>query len=359
MRIGFDVTPAALSRAGVGRYARELRRALGRVEGLSVEELGLDHPRPQSATYRVMRGLQRELLYYPFLMRREVARQRLDLVHCPGPFGPRVSQPLVLTVHDLLPWRHPELFTKANVLQQRLVVQGAVRRAAHLVVGSQYVQSELGELFDVPPDRIAVTRWGISERFHPTELDPEWLRSRFGIALPFVLSVGTLEPRKNLRTLLAAFERVGAEMPEASLVLAGGTGWKNEEFEAALEHSQARIVLTGYVDDDELVRLYGSASCFVFPSLYEGVGLPPLEAMACGTPVVAGDRTSLPEIVGDAGILVDVRDQEALAGAISSVLLSQDLAASLREKGLARAPAFTWAECARTTANVYRDTLGS
>src|SRR5439155_14395141 len=113
---------------------------------------------------------------------------------------------------------------------------------------------------------------------------------------PYVLSVGTLEPRKNLRSLLAAFDGVREEIPEASLVLVGGAGWKHGAFEGALAATRSSVVLTGYVDDDELARLYASAACFAFPSLYEGIGLPPLEAMACGAPVVAGDRTSLPEI---------------------------------------------------------------
>jgi glycosyltransferase involved in cell wall biosynthesis len=355
MRVGFDMTSARVSQAGVGRYARELRRALDDVDAVTIEELGLDESHGIRFARRAIYGLRRELLYYPLLLRREAAKRRVDVIHCPGPFGPHVSQPLVLTVLDLLPWRYPELFTRTNVLHQRLVVRRAIRRATRIVVGSTHVLEEVVELTGMPRERLAVTPLGVSNAFRPTARDPAWLERRFGINGPFVLTVGTLEPRKNLSTLLGAFTQLARDFDYLTLVVAGAAGWKSAELEQRLASARGRIVATGHVSDDELIRLYGSAACFVFPSLYEGIGLPPLEAMACGTPVVAGNRTSMPEVVGDAGVLVDVTEEESLAQAIASVVTSPELAASLRERGLARARAFSWAACARATTEVYRD----
>jgi glycosyltransferase involved in cell wall biosynthesis len=239
--------------------------------------------------------------------------------------------PFVLTVHDVLPLRHPELFTYANRTHFRLLVAPAARRAAAVLTGSAHVRGQIVELLGVAPERVAVTPWGISERFRRTEPDPAWLASRFGIRGPYLLTAGAGDPRKNVATAkrIAGARQLVAVGPET----------------------------TGHVSDQELVALYSGADCFLFLSLDEGFGFPPLEAMACGCPVLASARGSLPEVLGDAALLVEPDAGEA-ADALARILEDGALRADLRARGLERARKFSWEACARATAGVYRTAIG-
>jgi glycosyltransferase involved in cell wall biosynthesis len=198
---------------------------------------------------------------------------------------------------------------------------------------------------------------GVSARFAPVER-PEAiaaLRARYGLERPYLLHVGRLDPGKNLRTLLAALAELRDGGAPHDLVLAGPPGWKNEGFFRLLRELdlEGRVRLLGYVPDADLPALYTAADVFVFPSLYEGFGLPPLEAMACGTPVVASSRSAMPEVLGDAAVLVDPRDARALAGAVRRVLDDGPLRSGLRQAGLRRAEAYSWEAAARATVRVY------
>jgi glycosyltransferase involved in cell wall biosynthesis len=354
VRVGYDVTPALVDQAGVGRYTTELLRALRATDGLEVERLAASGRRVTGRN-RLFEGLRREGLYYPLGLSRKA--RGLDVVHVPAVYAARVSgRPLVVTFHDVLALRFPELFTRRVAAYIRAASQRTASRAARITVPSEYTRSEMVELLDVDPARIVVTSEGAHERFRPTPRDERWLRERFGIEGRYVLSVGTLEPRKNLIAALRAFDRLDAG---CTLVLAGGSGWRNEALHAEIARTRGTVVVTGFVSDDELVRLYGAAACFVYPSLYEGFGLPPLEAMACGAPVVTSDTASLPEVVGDAGLLVDPHDVDALAAAIASVLEDPARAADLRERGLERSRRFSWERTAQATADVYRDAVAA
>lgn len=239
--------------------------------------------------------------------------------------------PFVLTLHDVLPLRRPELFTFANRTNFRLLVAPAARRAAAVLTDSAHVRDQVVELLDVAPERVTVVPCGISERFRPDEPDPAWLERRFGIRGPYLLTMGPDDPRKNVATARRA-------AGPRQLVAVGPGG-------------------TGHVTDDELVALYSGADCFLFLSLDEGFGFPPLEAMACGCPVVASARGSLPEVLGDAALLVEPDAGEA-ADALARILQDGALRAELRGKGLMRARGFTWEACARATATVYRTVVG-
>ena len=263
----------------------------------------------------------------------------------------------MITIHDLLPLRYPELFPRVTVAHSRTSWKGAARRAARVITGSEHTKGELVELLGVEPARVAVTPYGVSPRFRTMDVDAAWLRERFGIDRRYVLCVGTLEPRKNMVGALRAFREVARTVDDVLLVLVGGGGWRNAEFEAELG-DRDRLCLTGHVSDEELARLYAGASCFLYPSLYEGFGLPVLEALASGTPVVTSDRASLPEVVGDAGLSVSPQDVDALADAVTRVLTDPDLAADLRRRGLARAALRTWDSCAAATVAVYSDVIG-
>jgi glycosyltransferase involved in cell wall biosynthesis len=226
------------------------------------------------------------------------------------------------------------------------------------VTASSYSRASLVRRLRLDPERVAVAPLGVDKRFKPGPV-PADLFARLGVPGAYILTVGTLQPRKNLAAALAALERLVAQGTEHTLVIAGGRGWRDNALIERIERSPARtrVHLVGRVGDDELVHLYRGAACFVFPSRFEGFGLPPLEAMACGTPVIASNRTSLPEVVGGAGILVDPDDHEGWTQALARVLSDDAVRADLSARGRERAARFSWARCADETLAAYRRAL--
>jgi glycosyltransferase involved in cell wall biosynthesis len=358
LAVGFDLTHARLSRTGLGRYPSELVRALRARPDLELIELSAQREPRSSVLGRVAQGLWREGVYYPLACGREAAHRGGEVLHVPTPAPVRGGRlPLVVTVHDLLPLRLPHLFTRETRAHTRLYLP-FVRRATRVIAPSTHTRAEVIELLGMPAERVRAIPEGCSERFRPREVDREALRRDFGIAGPYVLCVGTLEPRKNLTSALRAFRRVSAAVPDVELVIAGGRGWRNEAFERALGREGARrLRLTGFVPDERLVELYAGAACFLFPSLGEGFGLPPLEAMACGAPVVASDRPALGEVCGDAALIAPPLDVEALAAHVVAVLSDGALAERMRKAGIARAGRFTWPAAAAATEQVYREAI--
>jgi glycosyltransferase involved in cell wall biosynthesis len=357
--VGFDLTHARLNRTGLGRYPSELAPALRARSGVRLIELNAVREASHTTAGRIVQGLAREGLYYPVGLARAGARAGAQVLHVPTPAPVRgAGLPLVVTVHDLLPLRLPHLFTRQTRAHTRLY-SPFVRRATRIVTPSAYTRGEVVELLRVPAERVVAIPEGCAERFAPREVDRERLRAELGIAGPYVLCVGTLEPRKNLVTALRVFRRVSAEVPEAELVIAGGQGWRNRDFEAELGrgHAARSLRLTGFVTDERLVDLYAGAACFLFPSLGEGFGLPPLEAMACGAPVVTSDHPALKEVVGDAALQAPPLDVEALAAHVIAVLQDGQLASDLRAAGIARARPFTWTAAAAATEQVYWEAL--
>jgi len=358
LRVGFDMTPAGLHQGGVGRYTTDLAAALGRTPGVELIRLGTTG-RGAGGLGKLAGRAERNLLYYPVMLDRQAASHDVDLVHCPGALVPlKLSRPLVLTIHDVLPWRLPELFSRSMLARRKVLVSRAASRASRVLVASQYARSEVIDLLGIPDRRVSVAHLGVDPRFQPVEPDPVRLAHRFGIPPdPFVLWVGTPEPRKNLSVLLRAFALVRRRAPECSLVLVGAEGAWDHDTARELDLLGRSVIRLGVVSDDELVSLYSATNCFVFPSLYEGFGLPPLEAMACGAPVVAADRASLPEVVGDAGVLVDPTDPDAIADAVERVVLDPEVADQMHRAGIERAHTFTWDRCAEQTVDAYRAAL--
>jgi glycosyltransferase involved in cell wall biosynthesis len=339
VRVAFELTGMELDSGGSARAARELHAAL-EARG-DVEVLPIAQPRARGG--RIVRGLARELTWFPLRLPRHVARLGADVLHCPLPLAPpiRHATPTVVAVGDALPWEHPEWFTRANSFHARTVLTRALRLATTVMVPSQHTREHLREVIGV--DAI-VTRWGIGPQFTPGDRP----------AGDYLLAVGTLQPRKNLEAAFAAFERL--EREDLRLVVAGARGWGDEAVVARAQRSPAaaRIQLVGRVGEAELVELYRNAACLVFPSRGEGFGFPPLEAMACGTAVVAARSGSLPEVLGDAASLVDPEDVDDLAGAVERVLADPE---PWRARGLARAACFSWARCAEETVAVYRSAI--
>jgi glycosyltransferase involved in cell wall biosynthesis len=290
------------------------------------------------------------------------ASRGIELYHEPNYLAYRFDGALVVTVHDLSWVRHPETHPADRVRTMEQVMPGVVRRAQRIAVDSDFVRGEVIAHYGVPPGRVVTTHLGVSAEFAPRDAAScapflATMDLRFG---EYFLAVGTLEPRKNLAAAVRAFARlpqpVRARFP---LVVAGMSGWGRDrlpaDFTRLLDAGEAR--LAGFVAQAQLPCLYSGARLFIYPSIYEGFGLPPLEAMACGVPVVASRAASLPEVVGDAGVLVDPRDDGAIAIAMARAIEDGAWREGLAARGLAQAAGFTWGRCADRTLALYREAM--
>lgn len=292
-------------------------------------------------------------------MPRAAARASVDLIHAPAYTAPFwAGVPVVLTIHDVSYERHPEWYPYRRDWMRRAFYRRSARSASHILTDSAFSASEISAAYGIPADRISVVPLGVGATFSPGDLDvPGDLPA--GVTPPFLLHVGDLHERRNLavvvEALLVARRHFGAA-PAASLVLAGvdrGVGDGLSELAAGAGDADA-VVRLGTVSEERLVALYQAATAFVYPSLYEGFGLPILEAMASGTPVIASRAASIPEVVGDAGLLLDPLDVAGWTDAIVTIVNDEHVRTRMREAGLARAAQFTWERTARLTLDVYR-----
>jgi glycosyltransferase involved in cell wall biosynthesis len=286
-------------------------------------------------------------------------RAGLDLLHCPAFVGPLVgSVPFVVTVHDLSYLLFPEGFRGRNRTYLRILTQRSVRRARRVIAVSESTRQDLVRLYGLAPDRVDVVHNGVDPGFRPLPRE-EVATFRAKRALPeqFLLFVGTLEPRKNIVRLVEAY--AGLPKPRSPLLLVGGKGWFYDQVFARVEELELvnEVRFVGYVPEDELPWWYNAATALVYPSLYEGFGLPALESMACGTPVVTSTSSSLPEVMGQAGIQVEPTDVPALTAAVQRVLQDATLRAQLRAAGLTQAARFSWPGTASGTVRSYHRAL--
>jgi glycosyltransferase involved in cell wall biosynthesis len=280
---------------------------------------------------------------------------RGGLLWSPCNTGPLAVGRQVVTIHDCAFVDCPEGFSRAFGAWYRWLIPQLVRRVRRIIAVSRFTASRLAELCGLNAKRIEVIPNGVDSQFHPSDaVVVDELRRRLALPERYVLSVGTLEPRKNLRRLLASWEQLPAELGDVGLVVAGAKG--RQFCSAGIEQLPAGVRLTGYVEDADLPALYSGAEAFIYPSVYEGFGMPVLEAMSCGTAVICSGTTSLPEVAGDAALLVDPCDTESIAGAISRLLNDAELRRDFSARGLERAKQFSWDRTARATAEILRQT---
>ncbi|MEA2764749.1 MAG: hypothetical protein QOK07_1153 [Gemmatimonadaceae bacterium] len=286
---------------------------------------------------------RQEFIWYPLLGRRRAAAVGADVYHCPTIRGPltRGKPPLVVTVHDLVPLLYPETMSRWNRISIRATLRRVLAAADMLIASSQNTANDLMSLLKIPEDRIRVIWIGVDEVFFAPVAPP--LERE-----PYVLFVGTPEPRKNLERLIEAMTELRRRGFMYRLVIAGAGGWGGVRLDGEF------VERIGRVSDERLASLYAGAACLAIPSIYEGFGLPAVEAMAAGTPVVGGARGSLPEIVGNAGVLVDPYDSAAIASGIELAVSQRDRLVSL---GRERAKQFSWAELAGKVARVYGEVV--
>ena len=375
MRIGLDVTAAVTQGGGIGRYTRELVHALVEVDEENEYRFfsakrpptsPVPHPLPAAPNAQSCPAPLDERWLYRLWYRLRLplpvqwVTGRLDLFHSPDFVLPPVSGriPTLLTVHDLSFVHYPEVYPPKLVNYLNRVVPWSIARASHVLADSQATKQDLVDVWQVAPEKITVLYSGVHERFRPVT-DGERLtaaRQKYQIGKqPYIFTVGTIQPRKNYQMLIRAFRPVAAQYPH-NLVISGGKGWLYEEMLAELTRQglNGRVHFTGFVDDADLPTLYSGAELFVFPSLYEGFGLPLLEAMACGAPVISSDASSLPEVAGDTAVLLSPRDQAAWTDAMLELLAHPGKRATLVAGGFRQARQFTWHAAARALLEIYQ-----
>jgi len=352
--------------AGANRYIHGLLSSLPLVDGdirytaflgeRRARFPGLTLRLSRLPTYRPPVRILWEQLVQPLAL----VREGIDLLHALAFVSPLLSPcPVVVTVYDLSFVLLPHSFPKVKRLYLSLFTPLSVKRARRIIAVSRNTRNDLMRLWNISPEKIDVIYCGVDSSLRPLEREKvSRFRRERGLPERFILYLGTLEPRKNLVRLLEAYARLPAES-RPHLVMAGAKGWGYEAIGARVEELglEGQVLFPGYIPQEEKALWYNAAEILVYPSLYEGFGLPPLEAMACGTPVVASCRASLPEVVGEAGVLVDPLDTEAMAQAMHDLLEDQTWRESLRDKGLKRARQFSWEKAARETVRVYRRAL--
>ncbi len=372
MRIAIDAHSVGAKLAGNESYATNLIEALAQVDSVNEYTLYVTTAEARARfsqrwpNFRVQTTFPHTpLIRIPVTLAAELRKRPVDVLHVQFTAPPFSPCPVVVSVHDLSFEHLPQTFNRRSRTQLRLTVRHSVKRAARILTLSEHTRRDMIETYGTSPERITAIPLAAPSYFGRVKEERELQRVRhiYGIEGDYILCVSSIQPRKNLPRLVRAYEslrnkRGPGKLPK--LVLVGKCAWLYDETLRSIEEGRMKdsIILTGYVPQSDLPALYSGAICFVYPSYFEGFGLPPLEAMKCGTPVIAGNRTSLPEVVGDAGILVDPFDVNAIAAAIERLVDDPDLRQQLSVKGVARSRLFDWNETARRTLNIYEQVVG-
>jgi glycosyltransferase involved in cell wall biosynthesis len=366
VHIAIDAHSVGAQLAGNETYAVNLIEALAAIDQANQYTLYVTKPSAVDrfanrwANFQVRRTLPHTpLVRIPLTLSAELRKNPVDVLHVQYTAPPLAPCAVVATIHDLSFEHLPETFNRRSRAQLRLTVRRTARKAARILTLSEFSRQDIIETYETDPERVVVTPPGASAHFAPVSDATELRRIRtiYRIERDYILALGSIQPRKNLVRLIKAYSSLWETGKEAlpQLVLAGGRRWLEGDTIRAAENSAAAkdILFTGYVLEADLPVLYSGATCFVYPSYFEGFGLPLIEAMQCGVPVLAGNKTSMPEVVGDAGVLVDPLDESAIAGALARLIERPDYRAELRVKGLERAKTFNWQTTARLTLQAY------
>jgi glycosyltransferase involved in cell wall biosynthesis len=287
-----------------------------------------------------------------------------DLIHVQYTGPLLCNVPMVVSVHDISYLEYPEYFTYFRSKQLRYTVKKTVQRAARILTPSEFSKRAIVDAYRIPEEKVVVVHNAVSGKFRPMhrETAKAWVEKKFNIPGPFIMTVGDIQPRKNHLGLIRAFEGLIASTPRLThqLVMVGKETWFAPTVRKAAAKSKVanRIHFTDWVSDDDLRYLYGACDCFVFPSFYEGFGLPILEAMACGRAVVCANTSAMPEVANAAALLFDPKSPSELARALRDVLLDEELRLRMERLGVQRASAFTWSRAAQKTLDIYHEVAG-
>ncbi len=362
LHIGIDVRLTHYRTGGISTYMRRLVAALEHLDTANRYTILHSRKMPEPISTR----FESTHLWTPshhrlerLALSVELARFRLDVLHSPDFIPPwRGAQRHVITVHDLTFLHYPQYLTAEARGYYNDQIATAVKQADHILVDSDNTRDDLVTMLNVPAAKITVHMLGVDERFQPLDAATlQYQRQRLGLPDGYILFVGTLEPRKNIIGLLAAYRHFLETHPDAPpLVLVGRRGWLFEETQAKIEQVGlgSRLIWREDIADDDMPIIYNLARLLVLPSFYEGFGFPALEAMACGTVPIVSDRSSLPEVVGDVGLLINPDDPEIMAAAMRQALTDPDWYAANRQRGLERAQEFTWERTAAIALATYK-----
>jgi glycosyltransferase involved in cell wall biosynthesis len=364
MRVGIDARLVYYSQAGIGQYILHLVDGLAKVD--KKNEYVLLQSRKDDTTILEQANFRRVSLWTPshhrlerYSLNVELMRLGLDVLHSPDFIPPhRPTCRSVITVHDLAFLLYPHFLTKESARYYGHIDQ-AVRWTDHIIAVSESTKRDTIQHLGVPEEKITVVHEAANPIFRPLDRQDarEEVRNRHGVEGPYVLFVSTIEPRKNVPGLVRAIHQLmECYKEDIRLVLAGGRGWLFEDAFAVVEelNLNGRVHFLGRVSSEDLLYLYNAAEMLAHPAFYEGFGLPPLEAMACGLPVVVANVASLPEVVGDAGLLIDPHDVDELTVAMWRLLNDGALRQEMQGKGLTQARRFSWERAARETMAIYK-----
>lgn len=375
MHIGIDAHALGARQGGNETYIKNLILALAELDQQNQYTIYFSEPvaarewRERWANFTVrLLPSPTPLVRVPIALAFELRRRPVDVIHVQYTAPPFCSMPIVTTIHDLAFEHFPETFTRRGKTQLRLTVRRTARRAAHVLTVSEFSRQDIIKTYRMPPEKITVAHNGCEALFTPppssTAIDEaETIKKKFGITGDYLLAVGSLQPRKNLIRLLRAYARLRSQYKDfqPQLVLVGRRLWLYQEIlrEIRQQGFARDVIVTDYIDDRDLPGLYRSALALVYPSIFEGFGLPPLEAMACGTPVITSNTSSLPEVVGDAALLIDPYSEDSILQALLKIVGDEQLRSRLSAAGIQRARQFSWQTAAKKTLAVYRSVYRS
>lgn len=370
MRIALDAHTLGSRVGGNETYIRNLILALQAID--KKNNYFLYHTNPEALT-GVMNGAtnfharklspKNPLIRIPFSTPARLREDKVDLALFQYIAPPVCPAPYVLVIHDISYEHYPQYFKKLERLRLRMTTPVSARRAAHIITCSENSKKDLIRFYSIAPDKITVIYYGKNESFRPVDDQNclERVRAKYQLPEKYILYVGNIQPRKNLPRLIEAYSHLKTEskIPQ-KFVVVGNKAWLYSGVFDLIRRKglENEIIVTGYVPDEDLPVLYAAADVAVYPSIFEGFGFPVLEAMACGTPVVTSNTSSIPEVAGDAAVLVNPLSTDEIASGIQKVLYDDGLRASLREKGLKRAAMFNWDATARQTLEVFKKCSG-
>lgn len=373
MRVAFNATPLLSPFTGIGQYAYQLAKNIQQSDSVDFDFFyGLKWSK--TLRERAVPGITsvksavKKFIPNSYVVNRMLQQARFnrgitsgaaEIYHEPNSLAFACDKPTVVTVHDLSWIRYPETHPQNRVRNMNKHFESSLSRAALVLTDSEFVKRELMELFGLQSERIQSVPLGVEECFHPRSAEQNAaLMARYDLTHgKYLLTVGTLEPRKNLQVVLEAYQLLPAAIRKRfPLIVVGMKGWNTSEIEKKIAPlvRAGEIRLTGYLPREELAGVIAGATAMVYPSLYEGFGLPPLEAMACGVPVISSNVASLPEVLGDTGLMVNPHDVASVAAAMQLIAIDHNTRGRLSKLALARSAGFTWEKCAERTISLYR-----
>lgn len=365
MKIGIDVSLGRLNRAGVGAYVRGLLEGLKKIDchtEFSYFDVNQDRDDSKPKTLRSrVNTIYRDIFWLNFVLPVQIKQKHVDLLHMPAFYAPVYkTRPTVITIHDMVWFDHAEYFPIWQRTYMRLFVPITAKNADAVIVDSESTRQDLIKKLQIPARKVHVTHLGVSKHFSVVP-DAHVQKNKLKYELDeYILIVGSVEPRKNLRRLLIAFAELRGKYPNVILVHVGTSTWQSSDVFQLIEKMELSrsVRFLWNLPQEDLIALYNGALFFVFPSLYEGFGLPVIEAMACGCPVITSNISSLPEVAGEAAELINPYDTNQIREAMEALYQNEEKRQDLVQKGLIHANSFSWERCARETMAVYDEVLG-